>query len=125
VRSLERRGVFQMRSVGCVIRDGPIACVIYAAKSTEDRRGSIPGQLCECREAVQSAGGRTIVGEYSDEAFSAFAGSRGPGLAEAMRHAQELARDATAELWARSTVIVSRAVMDARRGMLSRLRCGR
>jgi DNA invertase Pin-like site-specific DNA recombinase len=83
-----------------VIRDGPIACVIYAAKSTEDRRGSIPGQLRECREAVESAGGRMIVGEYSDEAFSAFLGSRGPDLAKAMRHAQELARDATAELWA-------------------------
>jgi len=89
-----------MRSVGCVIRDGPIACVMYAAKSTEDRRGSIPGQLRECREAVESAGGRRIVGEYSDEAFSAFVGSRGPGLAEAMRHAQELARDGTVELWA-------------------------
>ena len=89
-----------MRSVGCVIRDGPIACVIYAAKSTEDRRGSIPGQLRECREAVESTGSRMIVGEYSDEAFSAFVGSRGPGLAEAMRHAQELALDATAELWA-------------------------
>jgi hypothetical protein len=89
-----------MSSVGCVIREGPIACVIYAAKSTEDRRGSIPGQLCECREAIESAGGRMIVGEYSDEAFSAFAGSRGPGLAEAMRYAQELAEDATVELWA-------------------------
>ena len=100
VRSLSRRGVFQMRSVGCVIRDGPIACVIYAAKSTEDRRGSIPGQLLECREAVEGAGGRLIVGEYSDEAFSAFAGSRGPGLAEAMRYSQELAGDGTVELWA-------------------------
>src|SRR5436190_12539970 len=89
-----------MRSVGCVIRDGPIACVIYAAKSTEDRRGSIPGQVLECREAVESAGGRMIVGEYSDEAFSAFVGSRGPGLAQAMRHAHELARDRAVELWA-------------------------
>jgi Resolvase, N terminal domain len=66
-----------MRSVGCVIGDGRIACVIYAAKSTDDRRGSIPGQLLECREAAESAGGRMIVGEYSDEAFSAFVGSRG------------------------------------------------
>lgn len=61
--------------------------------------GSIPAQLRECREAVESAGDRVIVGEYSDEAFSAFAGSRGPGLAEAMEHTQELSRDATAELW--------------------------
>jgi hypothetical protein len=29
-----------------------VACVIYAAKSTEDRRGSIPGQLAECRAAI-------------------------------------------------------------------------
>src|SRR5207244_3625695 len=91
VRSLSRRGVFQMRSVGCVIGDCPIACVIYAAKSSEDRRGSIPGQLYECREAVESAGARVIVGEYSVEAFSAFIASRGPRLAEAMRHALELA----------------------------------
>src|SRR3989442_6262515 len=41
-----------------------------------------------------------IVGEYSDEAFSAFVGSRGPGLAKAMCHALELARDGTVELWA-------------------------
>jgi hypothetical protein len=33
-----------------------IPCVIYAAKSTEDRRGSIPGQLRECREAIEGAG---------------------------------------------------------------------
>jgi DNA invertase Pin-like site-specific DNA recombinase len=92
--------VVEMRSVACVSSIGPIACVIYAAKSTEDGRGSIPGQLDECREAVESAGGRKIVGEYSDEAFSAFIGSRGPGLAEAMRHAQELAPDRTVELWA-------------------------
>jgi DNA invertase Pin-like site-specific DNA recombinase len=83
-----------------VIRDGLIACVIYAAKSTEDRRGSIPGQLRECRDAVESEGGRVIVGEYSDEAFSAFLASRGPDLAEAMQRAQGLACEATAELWA-------------------------
>ena len=84
----------------CMSGDGQIACVIYAAKSTEDRRGSIPGQVRECREAVESARGRMVVGEYSDEAFSAFVGSRGPGLANAMGHAQELARDGAVELWA-------------------------
>jgi DNA invertase Pin-like site-specific DNA recombinase len=83
-----------------VVRDSPIACVIYAAKSTEDRRGSIPGQFDECREAVTIAGGRIVVGQYSDEAFSAFRGSRGPGLVEAMRDAGEFARDGTVELWA-------------------------
>ncbi len=92
--------MFQTTSVGYVIPDGPISCVIYAAKSTEDRRASIPGQLRECREALGDAGARVVVGEYSDERFSAFAGSRGPELAEAMRHAQELAQDGAVELWA-------------------------
>ena len=31
-----------------------IPCVIYGAKSTEDRRGSIPEQLRECREAIDA-----------------------------------------------------------------------
>ena len=90
----------RMSSVGCVIGNSTTACVIYAAKSTEDRRGSIPAQLGECRDAVESEGGRMVVAEYFDEAFSAFRGSRGPGLAEAMRHAEELAGDGGAELWA-------------------------
>jgi DNA invertase Pin-like site-specific DNA recombinase len=78
-----------------------VACVVYAAKSTEDRRGSIPDQLRECREAIEREGGRLVVGEYVDESFSAFHGSRGPGLADAMQHAEELAREfGTAELWA-------------------------
>jgi DNA invertase Pin-like site-specific DNA recombinase len=84
-----------------VARDIGLACVIYAAKSTEDRRGSIPDQLRECREAIEREGNRLVVGEYADEAFSAFHGSRGPGLADAMQHAEELARESgTAELWA-------------------------
>jgi hypothetical protein len=32
--------------------DGAIACVIYAANGTEDGRGSIRGQLAECRAAI-------------------------------------------------------------------------
>jgi DNA invertase Pin-like site-specific DNA recombinase len=78
-----------------------IACVIYAAKSTEDLRGSLPDQLHQCREAVHAESGREIVGEYADEAFSAYTGSRGPALREAMEHLEELAaRDLEAELWA-------------------------
>jgi hypothetical protein len=77
-----------------------IYCVLYAARSTEDRRGSIPGQLADCREAIQSASDRVLVGEYSDEACSAYTGDRGPELVDAMRHAEELAREhGTAELW--------------------------
>jgi hypothetical protein len=78
-----------------------IACVVYAAKSTEDIRGSIPDQLRDCRETLERAGDRVLVAEYSDEAFSAFLGDRGPGLEDAMAHAADLAREAgTAELWA-------------------------
>lgn len=74
---------------------------MYAAKSTEDRRGSIPDQLRECRAAIEREPGRSVLAEYSDEAVSAFTRSRGPGLAEAMCHAEELARDGgVVELWA-------------------------
>ena len=78
-----------------------IPCVIYAAKSTEDLRGSIPGQLSDCRDALARAGERIVAGEYSDEACSAYLGDRGPGLVDALAHAEELAREhGTAELWA-------------------------
>jgi DNA invertase Pin-like site-specific DNA recombinase len=83
-----------------VVADSKIACLVYAAKSTEDRRGSIPDQLRECRAVIEREHGRSVVGEYSDEAVSAFTHSRGPQLAEAMRHAEELARDGVVELWA-------------------------
>jgi hypothetical protein len=78
-----------------------IYCVLYAAKSTEDRHGSIPGQLQDCREAIERTGDRVLVGEYSDEACSAYSGDRGPELVDALRHAEELGREhGTAELWA-------------------------
>ncbi len=78
-----------------------VSCVVYAAKSTEDRRGSIPDQLQACRAAIGREPGRSVIAEYSDEAVSAFTRSRGEGLSEAMRHVEELARDGgAAELWA-------------------------
>ena len=78
-----------------------IACVIYAAKSTADRRGSIPDQLRECRSVTESDDARCLVAEYSDEAFSAFRRNRGPGLEDAMQHVEDLALEhGTAELWA-------------------------
>jgi len=83
--------------------DGNIAipCVIYAAKSTEDKRGSIPDQLRECREAIEPDPHRRFVAEYVDEAASAFSSNRGPGLDEAMQHAEDLAHQYGAgELWA-------------------------
>jgi hypothetical protein len=80
---------------------GAIPCIIYAAKSTEDRRGSIPDQLQECRLAIESDPLRRLVAEYSDEAFSAYRRDRGPGLKDAFQHAEDLvAEQGIAELWA-------------------------
>jgi len=78
-----------------------IRCVVYAAKSTEDRRGSIPDQLRECRARILAEPARQVVAEYTDEAFSAFRRNCGPGLVEAMRHVEELVEEGgSAELWA-------------------------
>jgi predicted transcriptional regulator len=78
-----------------------IACVVYAAKSTEDRRGSIPAQLAECRTAIDGDGRRLLAAEYSDEAVSGYRRDRGPGLADALAHAEDLAVErGVAELWA-------------------------
>ncbi len=78
-----------------------IRCVVYAAKSTEDRRGSIPDQVRECRSVIERDPLRRFVAEYTDEAFSAFRRNRGPGLVDAMQHVEDLAQEhGTAELWA-------------------------
>jgi hypothetical protein len=77
-----------------------IPCILYAAKSSEDERGSIATQIAECRAAIETAGERLLAAEYRDEAVSACTNNRGPGLAAAMRHAADLARmHAAAELW--------------------------
>jgi hypothetical protein len=79
---------------------GGIPCLIYAAKSTEDRRGSIPGQFADCAAAIATCAGRSVIAEYEDEGFSAFTGNRGPKLVEAMLHAEALVEeDGTVELW--------------------------
>src|SRR4051794_10617594 len=62
--------------------------VLYAAKSTEDKRGSIGTQFEDSRAAAE---GREIVAEYHDEAASAFKSDRGPGLKAALEHAERLA----------------------------------
>jgi len=62
--------------------------VIYGAKSTEDKHGSIETQLEDCR-VMAAREGWDIVGEFSDEAFSAYHGNRGPGLAQAKAKAIE------------------------------------
>lgn len=65
-------------------------CIIYAAKSTEDKHESIPDQLRECRE-MAAEHGWTVVAEFSDEGFTAYKGDRGPGLESAMSRATEAA----------------------------------
>jgi DNA invertase Pin-like site-specific DNA recombinase len=64
--------------------------VLYSAKSTEDKHGSIGTQLADCRELAEREGWE-VAGEYSDEGFSAYSGNRGPGLARAREQAAELA----------------------------------
>src|SRR3954468_22193799 len=76
-----------------------LPCVIYAAKSTDDVRGSIPTQLADCRTAIEREGNRPVAGEQADEAASAFRGSRGPGLAAARAAARRAAKGGAAELW--------------------------
>src|SRR4051794_30102431 len=68
-----------------------LPAVVFAAKSTEDTRGSIPTQIADSR-AMASQHGWVVVAEYRDEGFSAYSGNRGPGLQAAKRHAVELAR---------------------------------
>jgi DNA invertase Pin-like site-specific DNA recombinase len=97
------------------VDDSPgIPCVIYAAKSTEDRRGSIPEQLRECREAIEADPRRRLVAHYKDEKFSAYRRDRGPGLADATQHAEDLAAEhGIAELWAQHSDRIARG--DGRR----------
>ena len=77
----------------------PIA-VLYAAKSTEDAKGSIESQLADCRAAASAEGRSIFQVEFRDEGYSAYTGTRGPGLTQAIGAATELAReDGAAELW--------------------------
>src|SRR4051812_22334564 len=63
--------------------------VIYAAKSTADVRGSIPDQIADCRALARGTSmALEVVGEYSDEAASAYKGNRGAGLVRALQHAE-------------------------------------
>jgi hypothetical protein len=71
--------------------DPAVPVVIYGAKSTDDVRGSIPTQLQDCRDAIGKLGERRVVGEFKDEAVSAFNSSRGRGLEDALRCAAEAA----------------------------------
>jgi DNA invertase Pin-like site-specific DNA recombinase len=68
----------------------PPKAILYAAKSTEDKHGSIPDQLNDGRK-LASERDLDAVAEYSDEAASAYHGDRGPGLVRAMAHCEQIA----------------------------------
>src|SRR5438132_1110624 len=70
----------------------PIPAVVYAAKSTEDKHGSIPTQLLDCRAFAEREGWQ-VRGEHQDEAKSAYTGNRGPALEAAKRQAADLAAE--------------------------------
>lgn len=70
----------------------PVRAVVYAAKSTEDRHGSIPTQIEDCL-ALAERQGWEVVGDFSDEAFSAYSGNRRPGLERAKALAVETAAE--------------------------------
>jgi site-specific DNA recombinase len=72
--------------------NGSFSAVLYAAKSTEDKHGSIPDQLVKTRR-LSEAEGWDLCGEFTDEGFSAYSGNRGPGLEEAKAAAIELAAE--------------------------------
>jgi site-specific DNA recombinase len=76
---------------------GDLACpgtsaVLYAAKSTQDKHKSIPTQLDDCRRKAADEGWE-VVGEFTDEGFSAYSGNRGPGLERAKRAAADASTD--------------------------------
>ena len=64
--------------------------ILYAAKSTADKNGSIPEQLRQ-GAAEAEADGYTIVGQFKDEDKSAYSGSRGGDLVRAKQMAEEMA----------------------------------
>jgi DNA invertase Pin-like site-specific DNA recombinase len=87
--------------------------VLYAAKSTEDKRKSIPDQHVDCRAKAEREGWH-IAGEFSDEGFSAYSGNRGPGLEAAKAAAVDAAMEhGSALLVAQHSDRVARGAGDA------------
>jgi site-specific DNA recombinase len=72
--------------------ESTIPAILYAAKSTEDKHGSIPTQVADCR-AMAEREGWMVMGEFRDEGFSAYRRSRGPGLEAAKHRAEALAAE--------------------------------
>lgn len=68
------------------------AAILYAAKSTEDKKGSLRDQLADGRKLAQRRG-LEVVREHQDESASAYHGDRGPGLAQAMEECERLSAE--------------------------------
>src|SRR5580704_17879507 len=68
---------------------GSEQAVLYAAKSTVDKKGSNATQLADGRALAESEG-LEVVAEYADEDASAYHGNRGPKLAAALDHAERI-----------------------------------
>jgi DNA invertase Pin-like site-specific DNA recombinase len=64
--------------------------ILYAAKSTKDKKGSIPDQLADGRTKAADLG-LTVADEFQDEDKSAYHGDRGDGLVKAMAACERLA----------------------------------
>lgn len=75
-----------------------IKVVIYGAKSSPDKEGSLDRQVRRCEKRITEQGGREIVGWFSDENKSAWSGNRGEGLAEAWALAEQLAKQAQVDV---------------------------
>lgn|GEM_PF-3125415 len=72
-------------------RAGIAQAVIFAAKSTEDRRGSIDTQLADC-QAMCEREGWAVIDAGADEDKSAYHGERGPELKRLKSVAVEAAK---------------------------------
>ena len=80
------------RQVESVCRPGFAAvspAVLFAAKSTEDKKGLLPVQLRDSRELAATLG-YVVAADIQDEAKSAYHGNRGPGLEQAMAQCEQL-----------------------------------
>jgi DNA invertase Pin-like site-specific DNA recombinase len=64
--------------------------IIYAAKSTKDKKGSLPDQLKDGRDEARKRK-LTVAAEFEDEDKSAYHGNRGDGLLKAMAECERLA----------------------------------
>jgi hypothetical protein len=86
-----------------------LSCVIYAAKSTRRRRGSIPTKLCDCQTRSSGKVTTKVMAEQADEAASAFSANPGPGFGAAKAAARRPAKGRAVNLGGQHFDRLSRA----------------